>query len=168
MLANGANRSEMGRAMWSWAYTTGHPASDQKLEAAAKAAWPYSLLCAWTYLNDQDAARELAEHAVQNACQYVTRHPDAPSEKLAARPLPALIGTDESQPVIPRQVALPQSPPPLHRMRLECSTVVLPVEHFAANGNVGLNYLSQPRGQPQSNPTHKTGWPRSLAFGDRG
>jgi len=70
---------------WSWAYTTGHPASDQKLEAAAKAAWSYSLLCAWTYLNDQDAARELAEHAVQNASQYVTRHPDAPSEKLAAR-----------------------------------------------------------------------------------
>jgi hypothetical protein len=70
---------------WSWAYSTGHPASDQKLEAAAKAAWPYSLLCAWTYLNDQDAARELTEHAVQNASQYITRHPDASSEKLAAR-----------------------------------------------------------------------------------
>jgi hypothetical protein len=28
--------------------------------------------------------------------------------------------------------------------------VVLPVEHFAANGNVGLNCLSQPRGQPQT------------------
>jgi DNA-binding NarL/FixJ family response regulator len=70
---------------WSWAYTTGHPASDQKLEAAAKAAWSYSLLCAWTYLNDKDAARELAEHAVQNASQYITRHPDASSEKLAAR-----------------------------------------------------------------------------------
>jgi hypothetical protein len=34
---------------WSWAYTAGHQASDQKLEAAAKAAWSYSLLCAWTY-----------------------------------------------------------------------------------------------------------------------
>jgi hypothetical protein len=47
------------------------------------------------------------------------------------------------------RVGLHQSPPPLHRMRLECSTVVLPVERFAANGNVGLNCLSQPRGQPQ-------------------
>ena len=70
---------------WSWAYTTGHPASDQKLEAAAKAGWSYSLLCARTYLNDQDTARELMEHAVQNASQYVVRHPDAPPEKLSAR-----------------------------------------------------------------------------------
>ena len=38
-------------------------------------------------------------------------------------------------------------------MRLECSTVILLVEHFAANGNVGLNCLSQPRGQPQSSYT---------------
>jgi len=70
---------------WSWAYTTGHQASDQKLEAAAKAAWSYSLLCARTYLNDQDAARELMEHAVHNAFRYVARHPDAPPEKLIAR-----------------------------------------------------------------------------------
>jgi hypothetical protein len=28
--------------------------------------------------------------------------------------------------------------------------VVLPVEQFAANGNVGLNRLCQPRGQAQS------------------
>ena len=27
---------------WSWACTTGHPASDQVLEAAANAAWPYA------------------------------------------------------------------------------------------------------------------------------
>ncbi len=70
---------------WSWAYLTGHPASDQKLEAAAKAAWPYSLLCAWTYLNDHDAAHELMDHAVQNASDYIARYPDAPTNKLALR-----------------------------------------------------------------------------------
>jgi DNA-binding NarL/FixJ family response regulator len=70
---------------WSWAYTTGHQASDQKLEAAAKAAWSYSLLCARTYLNDQDTARELLDHAVLNASRYIARHPDAPPERLIAR-----------------------------------------------------------------------------------
>ncbi len=35
-------------------------------------------------------------------------------------------------------------------MHTECGTVILPVEQFAANGNVGLNCLSQPRGQPHS------------------
>jgi DNA-directed RNA polymerase specialized sigma24 family protein len=70
---------------WSWAYSTGHQASDQKLEAAAKAAWSYALLCAWTYLNDQDGARDLMDHAVQNASQYISRHPDPPSNKLTAR-----------------------------------------------------------------------------------
>jgi hypothetical protein len=70
---------------WSWAYSTGHQASDQKLEAAAKAAWSCSLLCAWTYLNDHDDACQLMEHAVHNASEYVTRHPDASSDKLIAR-----------------------------------------------------------------------------------
>jgi hypothetical protein len=70
---------------WSWAFTTGHQASDQKLEAAAKAAWSHSLLCAWIYLYDHDAAPELMDHAVQNASLYVTRHPDSTSEKLIAR-----------------------------------------------------------------------------------
>ena len=67
-------------------------------------------------------------------------------------PLPALIGTDESQPVIPWWVALPQSPPPLDRPNSECCTVVLPVERFTANGDECLNRLCQPRGQPQSRP----------------
>jgi hypothetical protein len=70
---------------WSWAYSTGHPASDQKLEAAACAAWPYAFLCAWTHLNDQDAAVDLMDHAVQNASQYLARHIDAPEQKLTAR-----------------------------------------------------------------------------------
>jgi hypothetical protein len=70
---------------WSWAYSTGHQASDQKLETAAKAAWSYSVLCAWTYLSDHDASSDLMEHAVRNASRYVTRHPDSPSDKLIAR-----------------------------------------------------------------------------------
>ena len=70
---------------WSWAYSTGHPASDQKLEAAAHAAWPYAFLCAWAYLNDHDAAVDLMDHAVQNASKYIVRNGDPPPNKLAAR-----------------------------------------------------------------------------------
>jgi hypothetical protein len=69
---------------WSWAYLTGHSASDQKLETAAKAAWSYALLCASTYLNDRDAAHELMDHAVKSASRYATRHPDRPSDKLTS------------------------------------------------------------------------------------
>ena len=70
---------------WSWAYSTGHPASDQRLEAAAKAAWPYALLCAWTYLNDQPAAHDLMDHALQNGSGYIGRHPGCPDKKLSQR-----------------------------------------------------------------------------------
>src|SRR5580658_2382512 len=70
---------------WSWAYSTGHPASDQKLEAAAHAAWSYASMCAWTYLNDPDAAVDLMDHAVHNASQYLTRHSDVPEQKLTVR-----------------------------------------------------------------------------------
>lgn len=70
---------------WSWACTTGHPASDQVLEAAANAAWPYAVLCAWTFLNDHDAAHELMDHAIQNATEYITRHPNVSSVKVSAR-----------------------------------------------------------------------------------
>jgi DNA-directed RNA polymerase specialized sigma24 family protein len=70
---------------WSWAWSTGHIASDQKLEPAAKAAWPYALLCAWTYLNDRDSAHDLMEHAVRNAGEYFVRHPDSTEQKLTAR-----------------------------------------------------------------------------------
>src|ERR1700691_1385886 len=82
MPPNGPSRQEL---TWSWVCSTGHPASDQALEAAAKAAWPYALLCAWTYLNDRDAAHDLMDHAVQNVSDYISRHPDAPSNKLTAR-----------------------------------------------------------------------------------
>ncbi|HUZ96279.1 MAG TPA: hypothetical protein VMU57_15340 [Edaphobacter sp.] len=70
---------------WSWACSTGDPASDQALESAAQAAWPYALLCAWTFLNDQDAAYDLMDHAMQNASAYFTRHREVLSETLTAR-----------------------------------------------------------------------------------
>ena len=82
MPPTGPSREEL---TWSWAYTTGHPASDQKLEAAAKAAWPYAFLCAWTYLNDHDAAVDLMDHAVHNASQYLARLNDPSDRKLTAR-----------------------------------------------------------------------------------
>ena len=70
---------------WSWTWSTDHPASDQKLEPAAKAAWPYALLCAWGYLNDRDSAHDLMDHTVQNVADYLTRHPESPDWKLLAR-----------------------------------------------------------------------------------
>jgi DNA-directed RNA polymerase specialized sigma24 family protein len=82
MTPNGRNGKEL---TWSWAYSTGHPASDQKLEAAAHAAWPYAYLCAWTHLNDHDAAVDLMDHAVHNAFRYLARHSDTTEQKLTAR-----------------------------------------------------------------------------------
>src|ERR1700748_3006271 len=70
---------------WSWAYSTGHPASDQRLDDAAKAAWPYALLCAWTYLNDQDLAHDLMDLAVQKIAGYAANHPDSQPSKLTGR-----------------------------------------------------------------------------------
>lgn len=69
---------------WSWAYSTGHPASDQRLEAAAMAAWPYALLCAWTYLHDHAAAHDLMDDAVKSTFDYMGRHPDYPNKKVAS------------------------------------------------------------------------------------
>ena len=82
MTPNGSNWKVL---TWSWAYSTGHPASDQKLEAAAHAAWSYASLCAWTYLNDHDAAVDLMDHAAHNASQYLARHSGTPEQKLTAR-----------------------------------------------------------------------------------
>ena len=70
---------------WSWACSTGHPASDQVLEAAANAAWPHALLCAWTFLYDHDSAHDLMDHAAQNASDYIARHPDVSLHKLTVR-----------------------------------------------------------------------------------
>src|ERR1700756_4268063 len=46
-------------------------------------------------------------------------------------------------------VGLHQSPPPLHQPAAVCSKLGLPVEEFTANGELSLNCLSHPRGQPQ-------------------
>ena len=70
---------------WSWAHSTGSPVSNEKLEAAAKAAWPYAIRCAWTYLYDHAAAYDLMDQALENASGYVLRHPECPEMKLAAR-----------------------------------------------------------------------------------
>ena len=68
---------------WSWAHSTGSPVSNEKLEAAAKAAWPYAIRCAWTYLYDHAAAYDLMDQALENASGYVLRHPECPEMKLA-------------------------------------------------------------------------------------
>ena len=70
---------------WSSVYPTGNAASDEKLEAAGQASWPYASLCAWTYLNDNDAAHDLMDHAIENASHDIARHPDRPAAKLTAR-----------------------------------------------------------------------------------
>jgi DNA-directed RNA polymerase specialized sigma24 family protein len=70
---------------WSWASSTGHPSSDQKLDDAAKAAWSYAVLCAWTYLHDHDLAHDLMDFAVHNAAGYAARHPEFPTTKLTGR-----------------------------------------------------------------------------------
>ena len=66
--------------------------------------------------------------------------------KRCSTPPPVSHRHDESQPPIPQRVGLHRSPLPLHRLRSECCTVVLPVEQFAANGQQCLIRLSQPRG----------------------
>lgn len=70
---------------WGWAFSTGDPALDVRLEDAAQAAWPYARVCAWTYLSDGDAAHDLMDHALQNAAHYASRHPSRPTDKLIAR-----------------------------------------------------------------------------------
>ncbi len=70
---------------WSSVYPTGNVASDDKLDGAGKASWSYASLCAWTYLNDSDAAHDLMDHAIENASRYISRHPERAAEKLTAR-----------------------------------------------------------------------------------
>lgn len=70
---------------WSSVYPTGNAASDEKLEAAGQASWSYASLCAWTYLNDSDAAHDLMDYAIENASRYIARHPERSEVKLTAR-----------------------------------------------------------------------------------
>lgn len=79
------NRNAWQEFTWSWACNTGDPAIDQRIGGAAQNTASYALLCAWAYLSDRDAAPELMEHAVRNACGYVVRHPSTSSEKLVQR-----------------------------------------------------------------------------------
>jgi len=70
---------------WSWAYSTRYPAFDQRMEAAANAAWPYALLCAWTYLSDGDCAYDLMDHAIHTASEYIKDHSDIRTGDLTVR-----------------------------------------------------------------------------------
>ena len=70
---------------WSSVYPTGNAASGEKLDAAGQASWPYASLCAWTYLNDSDAAHDLMDHAIENASRYIARHPERSADKLTTR-----------------------------------------------------------------------------------
>lgn len=70
---------------WSSVYPTGNAASDEKLEAGEQASWSYASLCAWTYLNDSDAAHDLMDHAIENASCYIARHPERSTDRLTAR-----------------------------------------------------------------------------------
>lgn len=81
-----ASKGSIGQELtWSGALSTGHPACDQNLDASAKAAWPYALLCARVYLNDPDAAHHLMDYAAQNVAGYIARHPHSTSDKLTSR-----------------------------------------------------------------------------------
>jgi hypothetical protein len=55
------------------------------VDAAARAAWPYAQLCAWTYLNDHPAAHDIMDHAVEIASGYIARHTDYSDRKLLWR-----------------------------------------------------------------------------------
>jgi DNA-directed RNA polymerase specialized sigma24 family protein len=70
---------------WSSANPTGDLALDQRMEAAAKAAWPYALLCAWIYLNDRDSAYDLMDHAVRTASEYARHHGDNLPDNLTVK-----------------------------------------------------------------------------------
>jgi hypothetical protein len=63
--------------------------------------------------------------------------------------LPVLIGLDEFQPAIPRQVALQQSLPPLRRPRTILQNKTSPYNDLSANGNNPLNSVSQHKGALQ-------------------
>ena len=65
--------------------------------------------------------------------------------------LPALIGLDEFQPAIPWQVALPQSLPPLRRLRAILQNQTSLYNDISANGDNPLNSVSQPKGALQTN-----------------
>src|ERR1700747_1653208 len=77
--------------------------------------------------------------------------------------LPVLIGLDEFQPAIPRQVALQQSLPPLRRPRTILQNKTSPYNDLSANGNTPLNFVSQPKGVLQYIPLPLVLWNQGFA-----
>jgi hypothetical protein len=69
--------------------------------------------------------------------------------------VPPLIAVDESPAGYSWQVALQQSPLPLHQPELYCQSFTAPDNASAANGEMSLNWLSQPRGPVQSQRNEK-------------
>jgi hypothetical protein len=68
--------------------------------------------------------------------------------------LPVLIGLDEFQPAIPRQVALQQSLPPLRRPRTILQNKTPPYNDLSATGNNPLNSVSHHKGSLHPSPAH--------------
>src|ERR1019366_4170908 len=68
--------------------------------------------------------------------------------------VPPLIAVDESPAGYSWQVALQQGPLPLHQPELYCQLSTSPYNASAANGEMSLNWLSQPRGPVQDTPQH--------------
>jgi hypothetical protein len=67
---------------------------------------------------------------------------------------PPLIAVDEPPAGYSWQVALQQSPLPLHQPELYCQSSTAPDNASAANGEMSLNWLSQPRGPLQGTAQH--------------
>lgn len=61
------------RSPWVWIQAGISPAASRDLEAAAEATWRYAVYCAWSYLNDRDAAYDLMDYAMEKMCKYIGR-----------------------------------------------------------------------------------------------
>ena len=78
--------------------------------------------------------------------------------------LPVLIGLDEFQPAIPRQLALQQSLPPLRRPRTILQNKTPPYNDLSATGNNPLNSVSHHKGSLQNDPPLSWVWPRRFSI----
>jgi hypothetical protein len=67
-------------------------------------------------------------------------------EGTISRPCPHSSPWMSLQLVIPGRLLLQQSPLPLHQPELYCQLSTSPYNASAANGEMSLNWLSQPRG----------------------
>ena len=96
--------------------------------------------------NKEAAARQLSHEFSQASGNLSIRWEREPGAARSQRS--PLIVWMSFQLAIPWRVGLQQSPPPLHQPCTVCCKVVLPVENFSSNGQLCLNCLCQPRGQP--------------------